>query len=311
MIAWISEHIQGTALYRFLKGVEYFFYPLYLFSQHIDAHKPKEAAVAAGPENEPEVIISLTSFPARMPYIHRCLYSLMNQEVKPHRIILWLAEGQFPNGMNDIPEKVKELLPLGLEIRWVKEDLRSYKKLLPALKAFPDAIIVTADDDLYYPKDWLKDLLSAYRKQPSGIHSQLITRLGMNDDGIIDQIPRTAEMNDTSSYFNKLLGGSGTLYPPHALNNEVLNLEVMRQTAPSSDDVWFWAMAVLNHRKIHWIPHHMHTLVYLEHTQEDTPTLSSINDQGEDGFTKHINAVATHYQLRSILNEERNPDSNR
>jgi len=304
MIAWISEHIQETALYRFLKGVEYFFYPLYLHFQHINAHKPKEPGIQVRSDNKTEVIVSLTSFPDRMPYIHRCLYSLMNQNVHPHRIILWLAKEQFPNGMNDIPEKVQELQPLGLEIRWVKDDLRSYKKLLPALHAFPDAIIVTADDDLYYPVDWLNSLLSSYKKQPHCIHSQLITRLGMNKDGIIDQIPRTAEMNDTSSYFNKLLGGSGTLYPPHVLNSEVFNLDVMRQTAPSSDDVWFWAMAVMNRTKIHWIPNHMGTLVYLEHTQEDTPTLSSINDKSENGFTKHINAVADYYHLKDILVSE-------
>jgi hypothetical protein len=304
MLAWISERIKGTPLFCFLKNIEYFFYPLYLWFQHIDAHKPRKPGIRPRCGDETEVIISLTSFPARIPYLHHCLYSLMNQTIHPHRIILWLAEEQFPDRLDDIPEKIRELQPLGLEIRWVKQDLRSYKKLIPALNAFPEAIIVTADDDLYYPDYWLERLINAYQKHPDSIHCHLITRLGMDSQKIIDQVPRSRQMVDSFSYFNKLLGGSGTLYPPHILSKNVFDLNVMRQTAPSSDDVWFWAMAVLNHKTIHWIPNGMRNLVYVEYTQEDTPTLSSVNDTDDQGFRKHINAVADHYHLRTILTTE-------
>ena len=94
----------------------------------------------------PKLIVSLTSFPQRMYDVHYCLYSLLTQQLKPDKLILWLAESQFPNKEKDIPQKVLSLKENGLEIRWC-EDMGAYKKLLPSLKEYPDDIIVTADDD--------------------------------------------------------------------------------------------------------------------------------------------------------------------
>ena len=71
-----------------------------------------------------EVIVSLTSYPKRMYDIHLCLYSLLVQDFKPDRLILWLANEQFPNGEDDIPRRVLDLKQWGLEIRWC-EDTRS------------------------------------------------------------------------------------------------------------------------------------------------------------------------------------------
>ena len=48
----------------------------------------------------------------------------------------------------------------GLEIREC-DNLRSFKKLVPALQTFPNAFIVTADDDLYFAPNWLETLATA------------------------------------------------------------------------------------------------------------------------------------------------------
>jgi hypothetical protein len=74
----------------------------------------------------------------------------MGQTYKPDKIILWLAKSQFPNKENDLPIKVTELVNYGLSIMWVDKDIKSYKKLIPTLKLYPNDIIITADDDLYY-----------------------------------------------------------------------------------------------------------------------------------------------------------------
>jgi len=82
---------------------------------------------------------------------------LLLQTVKPNRLIVWIAHADLPK----LPEEVRALANFGLEIR-ACEDLRSYKKLIPALRAFPNAFIVTADDDLYYPPDWLSVLVTGF-----------------------------------------------------------------------------------------------------------------------------------------------------
>ncbi len=47
-----------------------------------------------------------------------------------------------------------------------------------------------------------------------------------------------------------ITGLHGVLYPPHALSNIVFEEKLFQNLAPTGDDIWFWAMAVLNQTKI-------------------------------------------------------------
>ena len=96
-----------------------------------------------------ELIVSLTSFPQRMYEIHYTIYSLLNQTVKPEKLLLWLAKEQFPNLEKDIPESVLALQKNGLTICWT-ENTYSYKKLVPTIEKYPNHTIITADDDIFY-----------------------------------------------------------------------------------------------------------------------------------------------------------------
>ena len=98
------------------------------------------------------MIISLTSFPARLPQIGKCLQSLIDQLEEEDRLVLWLGEEKFPNRMEDVPANIRALSTEAggsVEIRFT-HDRRSFTKLLPALKSFPDDCIITVDDDTIY-----------------------------------------------------------------------------------------------------------------------------------------------------------------
>ena len=299
----LKIHLKKTHLYLIYMWVKNKLYPIELEKAQVIRSKPMNKCTQDFLLDNKKVIVSLTSFPDRIPYIHKCLYSLMNQKYKPNMLILWLSEKQFPNKDKDLPNSVLELKEKGLSIFWVKEDIGSYKKLIPTLKRYPNDIIVTADDDLYYPSDWLENLVDAYKKNPYCIHSTLITRLAIKDN-TIDSIECEKKMKNSISYYNKLLGGSGTLYPPHSLDEEVMNEEVFTTISKTSDDIWFWAMAVLNKTKIHWIENGMKKIYFVEQMQDKTPCLWKVNDEGEQLFEKHINAVARKYELFNILQEE-------
>ena len=77
-----------------------------------------------------ELIVSLTSYPRRFPILKFTIRSLLNQTVRPDRVILWLAE----DDVTYLPSAVRRLA--GLEVRTCP-DLRSFKKLIPALEQFP------------------------------------------------------------------------------------------------------------------------------------------------------------------------------
>ena len=116
------------------------------------------------------IIVSLTSFPQRMYEIHYTLYSLLTQSVKPSKVILWLGKEQFPNLEDDIPKQVLDLKNNGLTINWC-ENMYSYTKLIPALRQYPNSIIITADDDIYYEKEWIERLLNGHQKHPDSQNS--------------------------------------------------------------------------------------------------------------------------------------------
>jgi hypothetical protein len=272
---------------------------LALFFSDVNNKRPRTLATNIETNRTTKVIVSLTTFPERINLVHKALYSIMGQTYKPDKIILWLAKSQFPNKENDLPIKVTELVNYGLSIMWVDKDIKSYKKLIPTLKLYPNDIIITADDDLYYPKDWIISLIESYNSYPDDIHSHLITRISYKK-GNVNILPRDKELINKPSYSNKLLGGSGTLYPPHSLSNEVLNEKVFMKIAPTSNDIWFWGAALKQKTKIRWIKNNMKELYYVEGSQ-DTKCLTDINDSNEKLFFKHMVNVIDYFDLENLL----------
>ena len=231
------------------------------------------------------IIVSLTSFPKRMHDLHYCLYSLLTQSFKPHKLILWLAEEQFPNKEKDIPENVLKLKNNGLTIKWC-EDIRSYKKLIPALNEYPNDYIVTADDDIYYPKDWLENIWNAHKKYPDSIISTRSRKIKFKGDKIDNYVDwKLNNKEESPSYLNFPTNGAGTLFYPNSLDANVFNEEFLK-LCPSGDDIWFWAMMVLNKTKIYGIEKPMHILRYVNIARElsllDETTLWDVNQSGKN-----------------------------
>lgn len=198
-----------------------------------------------------EVIVSLTSFPERMYDIHYCIYSLLNQKLKPDRVVLWLAKEEFPNGEYDIPANVLNLKKFGLEIKFCK-NLMSFKKIIPALKEFPDAIIVTADDDIYYADDWLELLYDNHKLYPKDIILHRSRKIAFDEKFNVKEYDKWTLINEDTmpSYYHLINGGGGALYPPHSLDDTVFNEKVFMGEYSTTDDIWLWAMAVLYGTKI-------------------------------------------------------------
>ena len=88
-----------------------------------------------------QLIVSLTTYPKRFNVVYLTIESLMNQTMKPDKIILWLKKEELSYGK--IPQKILKLKSRGLDIRIVNENLRSYKKLVYAVEEFPTSNIIT------------------------------------------------------------------------------------------------------------------------------------------------------------------------
>ena len=200
---------------------------------------------------ETKITVSLTSYPQRIKNVSFAIETLLNQTYKPDRLILWLANEQFLKLEKDLPQNLIRLKQFGLSIKWC-ENLRSYKKLIPSLKMYPDDLIITADDDFFYQPDMLSKLLESYRHDQFNIHVFNAMKIPVSDDKIYMNYNqwKYVEKSGDLSYRNLILGGTGALYPPHSLSEEVFKQSVFEKITPNADDIWFWAMAVLNGRKI-------------------------------------------------------------
>lgn len=206
-------------------------------------------------KRETPIIISLTSYEARFRDLPITLYSLLNQNLKPDRIILWLNEDY--KDLSNLPYEITQFIKNGLEIRFVK-DIKSYTKAIYAFKEFSDSIIVTADDDIYYPKDWLKKLYLSYIAYPDDIQVHRAHKANLNKK----YEDWEKHVNEEDARFDNFLTGvGGVLYPPKCFSKEVLREDVFLKNAPNADDVWLWIMALVHNRKIRVVKNHIRTLI--------------------------------------------------
>jgi hypothetical protein len=198
-----------------------------------------------------ELIVSLTSYPARFDGLHLTLACLLHQAVRPDRLILWIAH----DDMEQLPPTVRALEERGVEIR-ACDDLRSFKKLVPALQAFPDAFIVTADDDLCYPPDWLEELVNAAEQRVVTGHRA--HRIKPWEDGSLrPYVEWEFNVQDAKARQPSadilLTGAGGILYPPHSLDPRATDRSLFERLCPDCDDLWFYWCARLAgtmHKKV-------------------------------------------------------------
>lgn len=198
---------------------------------------------------QPHVVVSMTSFPQAIPYAVQAIRSLLNGSVVPDKLVLYLTFAQF--GEDGIPRELKELSASNpvFEIRNYDDDIRSYRKLIPALSDFPDSVIVTVDDDVFYDRGMLKQLLDMHSTHPDAIlaHRAKSIKAGQPYRKwskyrwyhfLFKRIHR--------SYLNIQTGVGGVLYPPHCLREDMLDKTLFTSIAPTTDDIWFWAAGVAN-----------------------------------------------------------------
>jgi len=255
----------------------------------------------------PKIILSLTSFPQRINTVSKTIITLLNQSIKADEVVLWLAEEQFPKKEDELPKELLDLREKGLSIKWT-HDTRSYKKLIPSLKEYPNDIIITFDDDIYYPKNTVELLYNEYLKNPNYIYTNRSRRLCVKNTELSSRTP--AEMYwikfEDYSYLNKITGCGGVLYPPNSLSERVFDEEEFRRIIPTQDDVWFWAMAILKGTKIKQVAGFDIQLVTVENSQEFG--LSKINvksGKGIDSLEASKLIVKEYPELMEKLMEEK------
>lgn len=195
-------------------------------------------------------IVSLTTFPPRIGTLGRTIRSLLSQSLPPRQIYISLARPEFPRGVADLPASLRSLLSRHsdvVQVSFFGENLRSYKKLIPALSDFGEQVhIVTVDDDVIYPRSFLHSLVegtAAFPRATVGTRGVLMET--SRHGGLTPYLTwRQAPMRIQSSRIF-LTGRGGILYPPGSLVGATGRRDFLT-LAPTSDDVWFKMVALQN-----------------------------------------------------------------
>ena len=220
-------------VYRMAKVFLYLFYPLYAL-----VTTPK------GVDTSSPIIVSLTTFPARIDKVHLVIHTLLRQRRRPAKIQLWLAETQFPD--RKLPQKLLRLEKYGLEIRYC-DDLRSHKKYYYAMKENPDLTIVTADDDMLYPESWLCKMVETGKRHPEAIVCMLAYQISSDMNGTpipYNQWPGPVEEVMFPQADLLPIGCEGVLYPPHSLHPDLFDKDFFMTACRNADDLWLKAMSL-------------------------------------------------------------------
>lgn len=192
------------------------------------------------------VIVSFTSIPSRFHVIHLTVRSVLAGTQVPEKVVLWLHE----SNKGKLPKSLTDLIGPRFEVRYAIEDC-PHLKLVRSLQTFPDKIIVTCDDDLFYASDWLESLYIEHLRYPSDIIANECRAIAYND--IQQVLPYRywyREVKPNASYDALMpLGFGGVVYPPGCLHSDVCNAELYLALTPKADDLWFKAMSFLAETK--------------------------------------------------------------
>lgn len=240
------------------------------------------------------VIISLTSFPARMRSLPLVLETLLHQTVKADHIMLWFAGSQYPD-KSIVFEQLKKYVSRGLEIRFC-EDLRSHKKYYYAMKENPTALVVTVDDDILYPENMLQRLLETYKQWPDCIVTQRAHKMKFDGTQLLpyDKWNQLAKGCKGPDLYLCQTGGAGCLYPPGSLDENVFNISLIKQLCPLADDLWLKSMSFIKKTKVVL-------------TGENNPEIIDVIGNKENGLARvnvennkndqQLNAMTKYFQI--------------
>lgn len=186
------------------------------------------------------LIVSLTSYPPRFAALAASLKCLLTQSVRPDLVVLWVAHQDAAS----LPSDVLALRRAGLRIERCAE-LGPHKKLVPARTLWPHAFIATADDDVYYARDWLAELIAAWVPGRREIPCHRAHRVKLTSAGLPASYAhwRFEAPPGPASPLTFPTGVGGVLYPPKSLHPDAGNTTLLEALAPTSDDAWVYWMA--------------------------------------------------------------------
>lgn len=232
----------------------------------------------------PQIIVSLTSYPARINNLQPTLDSLFAQTRQPDKIILWLADTEFSNKEADLPPYLTDLAHQGkIIIEWCK-NLKPHKKYFYALQKYRNDIVITVDDDLLFAPDMSACLLNSYAEFPHAVSTMRSHIMRCEGKHFTEYAQFDHEQNKLIRIPSMRLlatNGAGSLFPPNLLKLKYFDEELITEICLDTDDLWLKAIEVLSDVPVVQARTHR-KLIYVENSQNNALWHTNQRADGND-----------------------------
>ncbi len=278
--------IYNKRIVRFLKKQKYNYYKNKIIAKSQNCNL--EYGLERTRKNSPNIYISLTSYEPRFKTLLPCLKSLLNQDLKPDGIFVWLdcKEEEFPNDLKKLSE-----YGITYNYNYNCKNIKPHKKYFYAMKSFPNDIIITVDDDAIYSTDLVSSLYKTYLKYPDCICARRVHKIVRKANG--ELFPYCDwKFNYTKSKepsFDLIATGvGGVLYPPKSLHSDAFNVNEIIKTCLCADDIWLKFYENLNNKKVVWSPCKCPEPAEITGSQVVKLNSKNIESNGNDNYIKRM-----------------------
>lgn len=225
-------------------------------------------------------VVSLTSYGDRVKNVYIAIESIAQGKVKPSRVILWLDSESANRGL---PGQLRKQQQRGLEIR-ICADLGPHKKYYPYLESCDviEVPLVTADDDLVYPRWWLKGLVDEYRKHPEVVNCYRARRIQFSGRKLASYKDWELTKSTEPSFCDFAGSGAGAILPI-PLQRFIRSAGTrFLDCCPRADDIWLHVQALRAGYRVRQIHSREFRLLEIPRSQQQALHLDNLAGGGND-----------------------------
>lgn len=192
--------------------------------------------------------ISFTTIPNRIDKIKPMVDSLLRQTLISDEIVLWVGDDyKRVGGKIIIPDFIKNSR---IRVEYC-DDIGPFTKLHYSLDdnwEDKDCIIVTADDDVFYPPNWFENIVKASYANPDAA-------IGYRGRTLLDKTTKFIKYNNSKLFQGSttddpvkvdiITGTWGCLYKPRFFDEKIFGGEVTHENF-FVDDIWINGNLAMN-----------------------------------------------------------------